>query len=152
MKEPPWTPDEITLLRELFPSKTYEQIARRLKRSVAGVKLKAKRVGLLRRKRTSHTPSQLGKAMRTCSKRVKEWIRKGWLKARLAPTRETEIHLVEVAHLVEFLEKHPDLSDSAMLPGSACPAGDHQETRGCGAAGPATVAEGKARRRFASWP
>ncbi len=115
-KEPPWTATDVDFLRGAFGRCSYAEIARQLGRSENAVKVKAMRLGLRQRRRQDLTPSQIGRMLCTCSKRVKGWIRKGWLPARLAPVPGKKIHLVAREDLVAFLRAHPEEWDARQCP------------------------------------
>lgn len=115
-KEPYWTPQEERFVREAFGHQTLAAMAQHLGRTETAVKLKAKRLGLRHRQRRALTPSQIGRIMRICPKTVKWWIRRKWLKARVAPTNELTIHLVEIEDLVACLKAHPDRWDARRCP------------------------------------
>lgn len=115
-KDPPWSQEEIAYLREAFGTVSLTEMARHLGRSPDGVKLKAKRLGLRHRRRRALTPSQIGQLLGLCSKQVKAWIRRRLLAARLAPTAEKRIHLVEPEDLVAFLREHPEAWDARRCP------------------------------------
>lgn len=115
-KEPCWSEEETTHLRDRYLRDTWEAIGKHLGRSPASVKLKAKRIGLRRKQRKTLTPSQIGDTMNLCSKQVKRWIRKGWLKARRGPVGKLKMHLVETPDLIECLKAHPELWDARRCP------------------------------------
>ena len=114
--EPRWTAADVEALKALFHVETQPVIAARLGRSVVGVKIKARRLGLRRRRRRALSLSQVARAMLVDRDTARRWVRLGWLPAHRAPTPEREILHVWREDLVEFLQAHPEAWDSRKCP------------------------------------
>lgn len=109
VKGPPWTARQVNDLLNLIESGySYEHIARRLKRSVNAIIIKAKRLGV--RITTTNATMSARVVANTlglrCSKIVTRWIRLGWLHARDAGAKRP-LWRISWDDLTAFME-NPD--------------------------------------------
>lgn len=106
-----WTREQVELLEELYGKIPNEQLAKRLGRSVWGMRLKAVKLGILPWKYSTLSKDDvalvLGQSGHTMLRR---WIAAGWLKARRVPGRGAGgfRYIIEEADLVAFLGEHDD--------------------------------------------
>jgi excisionase family DNA binding protein len=103
----PWTADDETQLELLLAQGLpYTQIAKRLRRTRVAVVIRCKRQqmrlltipGVLSARDVAE---QLGLA---CSKKVADWIARGWLKARNGGTKDKPLWRIQDLDLLAFLE------------------------------------------------
>lgn len=81
-----WTAAEVEYLEERFGRSPDEAIARRLRRSVLGVRLKAKRLGL-RKRDVGSSARDVAQLLGVEDKLVVTWVRRGLLRGRAAAFR-----------------------------------------------------------------
>lgn len=115
VKELPWTEAELAILRERYGRISPRKIAKELGRTPDAVHIKATRLKLHARKRRL-TPRTIGQLMHICSKQVKRWIDKGWLKAEVVHKKPKTMHAVMIDDLVECLKAHPEAWDARRCP------------------------------------
>jgi hypothetical protein len=99
-----WTTEEVTYLESRFGRRSDEKIARHLGRTVVGMRIKAKRLGL-RKKDAGYTATELARLMGVDSSTVsKSWIRRGGLSSR-RPYRQGPhpIHIISEAAVERFI-------------------------------------------------
>jgi hypothetical protein len=72
-----WAEDELETLRECLGSTSVRAIARRLRRSICGIQMQAKRLRLSRRMREGYSVADLSEAMRVGEHQVRGWVRRG---------------------------------------------------------------------------
>lgn len=114
-----WTAAEVEYLESRFGQYSDEAIAARLSRTVVGIRLKAKRLGLHKRQAalTARAVAQIfGIDDGTVSK---QWIPRGLLKSRRpfyqGPNR---IHLIQHERVERFIRHHPEWIDVDKMPPS----------------------------------
>lgn len=102
-----WSTKEIDQLINLVEQGySYEQIARRMKRTEVSIKLKAKRLGI-HITTTNATLSARDVAAQLgigCGKTVSLWIRRGWLKAKNAGAPPRVLWRISWEDLTSFME------------------------------------------------
>lgn len=108
-----WTDEDLNYLMENWGNKTETKIAEALNRTQTAVHLKAKRLQLGGRK-INYSCLEVERLLGICSKSVKRWGEKGYLKITRAKT-DAKIWSVALSDLEEFLEKHQDLWDSRRM-------------------------------------
>jgi len=102
-------------LRARFGRESTHKIAEDLGRTPEAVKIKGTRLKLKARKQRL-TPRDIGVMMHLCSKQVKRWIEKGWLKAEAIRRKTPQIYAVQPPDLIECLKAHPELWDARRCP------------------------------------
>lgn len=103
-----WTHDQVERLSDMLDAGySYVEIAQRLGRTPTAILVKAKRIGRsMRRTPVVLNAREAGRLLGiSCSKRIVDWSRRGWLTARARPTSGTvrTIWAVQYDHLVAFL-------------------------------------------------
>lgn len=101
-----WRHDEVQYLEAWFGKRSDELIARALGRTVVGIRLKAKRLGL-RKKDAGYTASELARLMGVDPSTVmKSWVRRGGLRAS-RPYRQGPnlIHIIAEASVEAFIRE-----------------------------------------------
>lgn len=113
-----WTGQEVTYLVRFYGRSDDEVIARHLGRSVVGIRLKAKRLGIRKRDAADFTARALAEALGIpCSKTIAGWIAAGLLRARHGYTQGLRpVHLIAHRDAVAFLAAHPQLVDADRIP------------------------------------
>jgi hypothetical protein len=112
-----WSAREVGYLENRFGRTSDEAIGRHLGRSVTGVRLKAKGLGLRKRDvaMTAYEVARRLGAEPTTVSRI--WIRRGLLRARRGyPIGGSRAWLVEEEDLWRFLEEHPQYVDADRIP------------------------------------
>jgi hypothetical protein len=115
-----WKADEVEYLERWFGRRSDAAIARRLGRSVVGIRLKAKRLGLHKKDAgyTAHGVAQVFGVDPTTV--VDRWIAQGALRARRAAFRQgpKPVWLVDEAELERFIRDQPERIDVDKMPDS----------------------------------
>lgn len=115
-----WTAAEVNLLHAIFGRSSDEAIARRLGRTVCGIRLKAKRLGL-RKTRIAFTARDVEGifGLAPADGRVsKLWIARGLLRARRAPIVGRSVWIIEPEAVDAFIRDHPEWVDVERMPDS----------------------------------
>lgn len=112
-----WSMADVAYLEGAFGRVTDEKMAARLGRTVVGIRLKAKRLGL-RKKDAGYTATELARLMGVDSSTVsKSWIRRGGLRSRRAYRQGPNlIHLVADADVERFIQERGWWIDWAKVP------------------------------------
>ena len=114
-----WSVAEVAYLERSYGLLTDEQMVRHLGRSIVGIKLKAKRMGL--RKRAAGFSARDVAAIFgiDASTVVKGWIRRGLLESR-RPFKQGPypIHVIDPAAVERFISEHPEWIDVDKMPES----------------------------------
>jgi hypothetical protein len=115
-----WTTADVMYLEGAFGRIRDETIARKLGRTVVGIRLKAKRLGL-RKKDAGHTAREVARIFGIDPTTVVDgWIAKGLLEARRAPFTQgpQPVYLTSDEILRRFIVNHPECIDVAKMPDS----------------------------------
>jgi hypothetical protein len=112
-----WRADEVDYLERWFGIKPDGVIASRLGRSVTGMRLKARRLGL-RKKDAGYTARELGRQFGVDGTTIADqWIRRGLLRAHHAYRAGlNEVHLVEHSEVERFIREHGEWIDHTKVP------------------------------------
>lgn len=123
-----WSPDEVETLDRLYGSMPDGKLALRMGRSVTGIRLKAKRLGLHKRSHQGFTARAVAEIFGVDSSTVaKVWIRRGLMRARVIEHvageryrsgRRPTYWIVAVAEVDRFIAEHPELVDVDKMPPS----------------------------------
>lgn len=99
-----WTTEEVAYLEAWFGRRSDESIAKHLGRTVVGIRLKAKRLGI-RKKDAGYTATELARLMGVDPSTVsKGWVRRGGLRSRRAYRQGPNwIHLIAEDDVEEFI-------------------------------------------------
>lgn len=114
-----WTRDEVAYLEGRFGSQSDAAIAKHLGRSVLGVRLKAKRLGLHKRDAgvSARQVALIFGIDETVASKV--WIRRGLLRSRRPFYQGPHpIHLVAEVNVERFIREHPEYIDVEKMPES----------------------------------
>lgn len=119
-----WTRAEVAYLEAKFGAVPDQTLARKLGRTVVGIRLKAKRLGLHKRT-VGHTVRQVAEIFGTDSSAIgKVWIRHGLLKARATVWQQSHggtrasYWIVDPADIERFIREHPEWVDVEKMPDS----------------------------------
>jgi hypothetical protein len=115
-----WSPAEVEYLERRFGVASDEALARKLGRSVVGIRVKAKRLGL--RKRDAGLSSRGVAAIFGVDPTTvaDKWISGGHLRSRRAPWKQgpAPVWLTRLADVEAFIREHPELVDVDKMPES----------------------------------
>ncbi len=113
-----WTAAEVAYLEGRFGRVTDEALARHLGRSIVGVRLKARRLGLHKRDAADMNARSLALALGIpCPKRIAGWIDAGLLPARRGCVQGRHaMHAIADVDVRAFLVAHPQLVDADRIP------------------------------------
>lgn len=106
-----WTREQVELLEEQYGRIPNEQLAKRLGRSVWGMRLKAVKLGILPWKYTTLSKDDVALVLgQTGHRALLRWIEAGWLRARRVPGRGQGgfRYIIEEQDLVAFLSAHDE--------------------------------------------
>jgi hypothetical protein len=114
-----WRPEEVAFLEEHIGSRTPAWIAKRLKRSLTAVTVKAKRLRISRRDgRDWYTAHQVAEAFGVDPTTVIRWIGKGWLQATTHGQDHPDRHcMYQVTYkaMARFVREHRGAYDLAKV-------------------------------------
>ena len=112
-----WTSAEVEYLCTWFGLRADATIAKRLGRTVLGIRLKAKRLGL-KKKDAGYTASEVGRQLGVDTTTVtKFWIRHGLLRStRSYPVGLNRVHLLQHSELERFIREHGEQIDHTKVP------------------------------------
>lgn len=114
-----WTRAEIDDLEAHYGHQSDAAIARRLGRSIVGVRLKAKRLGLHKRDAGLSATAVAEIFGVDASTVIKNWIRRRLLRARRGYLQgPRRVHLVQDDAIWRFIAEHPECIDIAKMPDS----------------------------------
>lgn len=115
-----WTKAEVSYLEARFGHIADATIARKLGRSVLGIRLKAKRLGL-RKRDAGNTARDVARIFGVDPTTVVDrWVAQGFLNARRAPWSQgpKPVYLTSDAALERFIAEHPEQIDLDKMPRS----------------------------------
>ncbi|HYI67106.1 MAG TPA: hypothetical protein VEW95_09300 [Candidatus Limnocylindrales bacterium] len=112
-----WTSAEVEYLCTWFGLRSDATIARRLGRSVVGIRLKAKRLRL-KKKDAGYTARELGRQLGVdATTIVDRWIRRGLLRStRSYPVGLNRVQLVQHSEVERFIAEHGEQIDHTKVP------------------------------------
>ncbi|MDF2652915.1 MAG: hypothetical protein K0Q73_8720, partial [Paenibacillus sp.] len=118
-KESDWSDKDIQYLIDNWSNRGLEYCAKRLKRTVVSVNLKAKRLGLGGVVKGSQylTGQNVANLLGIDIHCVLNWLQIGLLKFKNAPINRVT-HLIEIADLEQFLKENLHIWDSRKMKGS----------------------------------
>ncbi len=106
-KERPWSEFEVRYLEARLHRMSVAVLARRLRRTVTAVALKAKRLGL-RKTDEGYTAAALAQALGVDSHRVLSWMRRGMVRAtRRHSDRDHDMYYIADAAVRQFVARNP---------------------------------------------
>lgn len=114
-----WTKAEVEYLERSFGLVSDRTLSRHLGRTIVGIRLKAKRLGLHKRAQ-GFTARSLEQIFGTDASTIgKVWIRRGLMRSR-RPFRQGPylVHLVDPAAVEKFIREHPEYVDVDRMPPS----------------------------------
>lgn len=115
-----WTAAEVEYLETWYGRRTDALIAKKLGRSVEGLHLKARRLGL-RKRDAGMTGREVAAIFGIDSGTIgKTWIKRGLLRASRAAYWQGPypVHIVDPADVERFIREHPEYVDVAKMPDS----------------------------------
>ena len=114
-----WSRRDVLYLEGAFGRVRDETIAKKLGRTVVGIRLKAKRLGL-RKKDAGHTGRDVARTFGVDLKTVTRWIDMGLLSARRAPWSQgpKPVWLIGDRDVDLFIRRHPECIDVRKMPES----------------------------------
>jgi len=112
-----WTAREVAYLEERFGTLSDKAIAAHVGRSVLGLRLKARRLGL-RKRDAGLTASEVARLLGIpCAKDVATWERRGLIRGRRAyPVGLNRVRLYQELAVTAFLAKHGQYVDADRVP------------------------------------
>jgi hypothetical protein len=112
-----WTSRDVAYLERAYGRVSDDALAQRLHRSVVGVRLKAKRMGL-RKKDAGYTARHLARELGIdASTVVKSWIRRGLLRSlRSYRVGAHLVHIISEAEVERFIREHGEWIDHEKVP------------------------------------
>jgi hypothetical protein len=114
-----WTIGEVRELEQRFGLVSDEVLARRFKRTIVGIRLKAKRLGLHKRSQ-AFTGRDVAALFGIDAGTVgKVWVRRGLIASR-RPFRQGphDVHLIDPRAVERFIREHPEYVDVDKMPDS----------------------------------
>jgi hypothetical protein len=115
-KTPVWTPEEEQFLRENWHSVSIGVIAEKLGRTETSIKTKQKRMKLGPQIHPGmFVLRDICNLLGMDHRRIKRYIKAGYLRAKKAPLRGRSVMLIHPANLRKFLRNHPDAWDARVV-------------------------------------
>lgn len=114
-----WTKSEVAYLESHWGLLPDAAIVRRLGRSILGIRLKAKRLGLRKRAQGFSARDVAAIFGIDASEVGKVWVRRGYLASR-RPFRQGPhpIHVIDPRDVERFIREHPEMFDVEKMPDS----------------------------------
>lgn len=110
-KQPNWTDEEIAYIEAQYHQRSIATIAKHLNRTITGVQLKAKRLGI-NKSGEGYTQRGLAAALGVDDHKIARWRREGWLKGHQRQTERSDVQggdmwLYTDKHVRKFIIEHP---------------------------------------------